>query len=297
MKRYKKETHINICRNYGKQIKIGLFEFELENANDLYITDLKDFSLITDSDITQYISNSNLINVSIREAKQPKWHYVAHLPPTNTSMVTNNTLRDRVIGGSILAYRGTWCSIEGNQCFYFGYIPTARQEFEYTHRRSCIIDNTDKIVDNIMSTNKQTNSDDDDEESDEYPTMFKEQWIREIYIYGNILPTSNCICGSAECALFVTLLDTSQKAIFCIKNVNLTDIYCIMGNIIDFKKKNIENVDCIVCKQCYRCSRSSEPCRRHKVCKHKLKTTKISLDPAFTVNIFVKPKIKSCIKL
>lgn len=157
------KTHAFASHKYStNHLKIGNNEF-IVSGTECFVTDLEDYSIVSDFDITEYLeleytggaggigsgNNNNgksstgqkrkrddsfddvavfdslrCIPREIRSKQNDRWINVAHIQIFSRSIITRDRLRDRVCSGQILAYHYKECSIEGNKCIYYGFVPT-----------------------------------------------------------------------------------------------------------------------------------------------------------------------------
>lgn len=216
------------CVPVGKEFRIDKDVFI--GKSTLYKTELHDYTLITDAPF-----DVQCAPLALKPLLQKRWVYKLHINPTLSPVITRSVLRDRVIGGQILAYRYTECSVAGNMCVYYGFVPTLAKQFPDSHS-TCYIAASDV-------------------------------WPRKLYVYLKLGYACNCSPG---CTMWTMTLDGLQTAIGCVKHLNWDRLYVMMG---DVDRRCVEAPkairSCEVCAQCFACSNSVGYCRAHKVCKHK----------------------------
>ena len=117
---------------YGPTVTTGKTVLVSSTGQPLYLTDLADYTLVTNCDFTEYVK---FVPTSLKAAVRDNFVYVVHVSPTVRMAVTRSTLQARLTGGEILAYQYSECSIQGNDCVYYGFIPTERQDIADTHKR------------------------------------------------------------------------------------------------------------------------------------------------------------------
>lgn len=241
------------CRSYGSTVTIDKTVLVSESGLPLYLTRMSDYTIVTNCDFTEYIE---FAPKSLKEAVQDNWIYVAHVSPTVRTAVTRATLRARVIGGEILAYQYSECSIEGNVCVYYGFVPTEGHHIADTHKR-CLL-------------------------------SAMQVWPRKMYVY--LKKESACMCSPGCSRWSLKMRDHGERR-FCIKQVPWKDIYIMMGDMDETCVEEIkEPRQCSVCAQCIKCASSPVYCRSHRRCKHKKAQT---LQACMSVPI-VLPVMKSC---
>lgn len=245
----------------GKQFTISTTTFyDVEN---LFTTDFKNYTLITTRDFTPYVKYAP---TDLMKELEETWHYGVHVSYGMQPMITRKMLKMRVIGGQILAYKYTECSIEGNECVYYGFIPT--QKNNQTLRR--LATHTKCRISAIAI------------------------WPRKLYIYARYLRPCPC---SENCGYWiVTLQDGKMQRAFCVKKIPWSECYIMMGEPSDDCSDKLRPPRiCAVCAQCYDCSRKPTYCRKHRVCKHKFKS--FTLDDASPEVRLKKSAIKNCQKI
>lgn len=245
-----KESNVSqVCKYVGKDYKI--FDTRFINTKGLYVTDFEDYTVLSDVDFTD---NVKYAPKSLKSELTSRWQYVMHVSHGMTPSITRNILEARNTGGQILAYKYMECSIEGNECVYYGFIPTIDVKIENSH-------NTCRF--NMMAI---------------YP--------RKLYIYLNKICA--CLCSEKCIKWNITLNDSTTKLLVCGKKIPWSKIYIMMGSGDESCEEMFkEPRDCLVCAQCYDCNKSPRYCRRHKICKHK--QTRI-----FDGISFNKSTIKTC---
>lgn len=221
---------IPICTPIGRKYTLGKETFI--SKNDLYKTEMSDYTIITDSQF-----NINLAPKEIKPLLGKRWVYKLHVHSTLSPVITRDSLRARVEGGQILAYRYNECSIEGNPCVYYGFIPTISQKFQDGHK-TCYISSM-------------------------------QVWPRKLYVF--LKQAYPCTC-SRDCQHWsYRLNDYHTTTVSCKQKIKWEQIYIMMG---DYDKNCLEQIQpsirsCKVCAQCYDCSKTANFCRKHRICKHK----------------------------
>lgn len=248
--------HVNECRCYGPTITIGNTALVSSTDRPLYLTDLADYTVVTNCDFTDYIK---FAPTSLKAAVRNNWIYVVHVSPTIRMAVTRATLQARVTGGEILAYQYSECSIEGNDCVYYGFLPTERHEIADTHKR-CLL-------------------------------SAMQVWPRKLYVY--LRKETACIC-SPGCSRWSLKLRDHTVRRFCIQQLPWDDVYIMMGDMDETCVEEIkEPRQCPVCAQCLKCANSPVYCRTHRKCKHK----KVKIYDPDTMMPLSLPVIKRCRKI
>lgn len=257
----------------GEDFRIGDTRFI--SSKTLYRTEFDDYTLITNVDFTPYIKYAPR---EIKPLLASRWMYVMHVSHGMQPSITRNILQARVTGGEILAYKYTECSIEGNECVYYGFLPVLHSRNRLASTLSC---GTHRIC----------------------RVSMMEVWPRKLFIY--MKRDFQCPCSENCTRWHVTLKEYPKSNQCCIKTIPWHDLYIMMG---DGDRKCMEIIKvprtCFVCAQCYDCSKSPNYCRKHRICKHKL--VKIFNDITTSSNqcsnnqqnptIICDSKMKSCIK-
>lgn len=243
-----------VCRAHGPTVTIGKTVLESTSGLPLYLTRMSDYTLVSDCEFTEFVK---FAPASLKAVVRDNWHYLVHVSPTVRVAVTRAALRARVIGGEILAYQYSECSIEGNDCVYYGFLPTERQNIADTHKR-CLL-------------------------------SAMQVWPRKLYVYAR--RESACMC-SPGCSLWsFKVRDCDRERRFCIKRVPWNEVYIMMGDLDETCVEEIkEPRQCAVCAQCIKCANSPVYCRSHRRCKHKRVQT---LHAEMNIPLSV-PEMKSC---
>lgn len=240
--------HQPICEPIGTEYKVG--KETLLSEKTLYKTEMTDYTILTDAPF-----DSTFAPKEIKPLLKKKWIFKLHVNQTLSPLITRPVLRDRVEGGQILAYRYTECSVAGNQCVYYGFIPTIEKTFKDAHK-TCYISSMDV-------------------------------WPRTLYVY--LQQSYACTCSDGCNSWKSRMSDSKTFSSFCKKKIKWDQIYIMMGGydkdchdyIKDFRS-------CSVCAQCFDCSKSVKYCRKHKQCKHK------TAKPLEEVKEIVNSSIKQC---
>lgn len=306
----------------SNHLKIDDNEF-IVSGTECFVTDLDDYTILSDFDITEYVESAPSLRSSekrrkhdrayvgerlhrciprdIRSRKKDKWINVAHLPNFSRAVITRDRLRDRVCTGQILAYHYKECSIEGNRCVYYGFVPTLNfkslRHLDNDEEKDDNIDNDDGVDDALFATKSFYGA--------HVISKINVQhvWPRKLYV--QLKRDSACSCSDKCVRVSVLTLsdvyattDTKKilrpKTTYCLKTIPWTDVYVIMGNV----NKNVveghkEHRMCKTCAQCRKCLNSSVFCREHKRCKHEKTAVDVS---SFNLALGI-PKIKKCRKI
>lgn len=251
------------CQYVGKTYKVADTVFI--SRQGIYASKLNDFTLLSDFDCTSMLDT---IPKSLKAEMSKRWRYVMHVSHGMTLSVTRNLLYARVIGGEILGYKFSQCSIDGNECAYYGFIPTYEKYMKTNDWHS-------KCRITMMSV---------------FP--------RRLYVY--LEKAGRCSCDAPNCfALQALNLSGSQKSRFCARDIPWAKLYVMMGELDDTCTEQVKEArECAICAQCFNCSKSVQFCRSHRVCKHKgSRTVRIGKDgekrardePSIKI-----PKIRNC---
>lgn len=224
-----------VSRCVGQEYVNGETHFLAPGVNGkLYVTEMTDYTLITDHDFTEFAPYAAR---SLKEALQPRWHYVLHVSHGMQPSVNRHLLNSRVVGGQILGYKYMECSIEGNDCVYYGFVPTVDIDLS---------DSAHKICRYTMQA--------------VYP--------RKLYVY--LQKRCACMC-TPGCIRWLCLTSNGRRTeIVCSRQIPWGRLYVMMGDGDEtFREVMKEPRECIVCAQCFECSKSAIFCRKHRVCRHK----------------------------
>lgn len=255
-----------ICKSVdGNCLKIGETLFIGGGSgfnNKLFSTKYTDYTIISNVDFTKYI---DIMPKEIKPLLAERWFYVLHISHGMQLSVKRSDLINRVSGGEILAFKYTECSVEGNECAYYGFVPT------------------------ILKTSKQFA----DETHKICKFAMQEMWPRKLYVYIKIITLCDCSLPNIECMkCIITSGDGDTKKQTCLQRLPWDQVYIMMGDVDETCIDKLKTPrQCEVCAQCHNCSKSTNFCRLHRVCKHK--RTVISLDSEFN---FKNSKIKPCKK-
>lgn len=238
-------------------------------ASKIYLTALLDYTIVSNVDFTKYIAH---IPKELKPLLADRWLYALHVSHGITPTINQNALRIRVNGNAILAYKYTECSISGNDCVYYGFIPTRYMKIPNTHK-ICHI------------------------------TMM-EVWPKKLYVY--LKYEHSCLCSKGCTAWRIIIYNANSNnndggyansnigadRVFCIKKIPWSDIYVIMGDDDETCFEQIKEARaCIICASCSECSKRGNFCRKHRKCLHKSTVTfdgkTLSCD---------KSRIKNCTK-
>lgn len=216
--------------------------FKDPGSSGLKSITMEDYTIITNADFSEYV---HLAPTSLREALLENWQYVLHVANNVSPSVTRSTLHSRVLGGQLLAYSYTACSIEGNQCVYYGMLTTKEETLDSSHK-TCRISST-KV------------------------------WPRKLYVYlrkGAFCNCSNGCFAWGSLRRTVKEYNTGTYRYACLKRCGddfWRNTYVMMGEEDEFSYDAIKEGGaraCVVCAQCYECSQRPTYCRKHKTCKH-----------------------------
>lgn len=246
---------------HGDRLKIGetVFINGGSEKHKLFSTQYTDYTLITNVDFTKYIE---MMPKEMKPLLAERWIYVIHVSHGMQLSVKRSDLISRVSGGEILAFKYTQCSIEGNECAYYGFVPSIVKP------NSNYGEHTHKICRYAL----------------------QEIWPRKIYIHVKVI--SKCDCTDLCMKCIITTTDGTSNRQTCLKRFLWNEVYIMMGDIDEACIDRIKVPrQCIVCAQCKNCSKSTNFCRTHRVCKHK--GTIVSLDSGFD---FKNSKMKPCKK-
>jgi len=238
------------------------------NKTTLYSTELDDYTIISD-----YSLNDKMIQC-IPKALKPllsdSWLYCLHVSHGMRPSVNRKLLQSRVTGGQILAYKYTECSIEGNDCVYYGFVPTTLNEKQRN--------------DLLSSTHKKCR------------LSMLDVWPRKLYVYLSKVSKCDCTNDIDECSRFQIRVRNQQKTmVCCLKRIPWSQLYIMMG---DLNENIIETFkvprQCSVCAQCYECSQQPTYCRKHRICKHKISNL---FDDLNSIATLTDSSIKNCNKV
>lgn len=292
----------------GQEYKVGDTRFILSKTRgSIHLYKMKDYNIITNEPINDF-DLKNKVPESMKPLLESRWYYALHVSYGMAVSINRSILRARITGGEILAYKYTECSIEGNECVYYGFIPTLLPKQSKplasfsTKKQQCKRNSVSKKlncsygnnINNDTSTIINNNTFEGTHRICRIAT--NSVWPRKLYIH----LTREYVCSCSEnCWIWTVRLGdyrTVQK--YCFKKIPWSELYVIMG---ENDSQCLEQLKiaraCVVCAQCFDCANSTAFCRRHKNCKHKRaiffedSTTDIN-----NKTLIADSKIKSCIK-
>lgn len=281
--------------SFGKSVFIT-------NYKKSYVTKMKDYTILSDFDVSPFVNvrsskngggGGGTVPLEIRNTLSERWIHSLHIRPTVQDLLTRNTLKTRVNGGQIVAYHYKECSIESNECVYYGFVPSTNilnGKTEGAHMKQII--NSNHV------------------------------WPRQLFV--RAVKSTACSCSNTCIKVGIELFSRTTKAsldvesnrnndiidantatttasgpscllsYYCIKAVPWHDIYLMMGDADEDceENQNKQNRVCSICSQCYKCSIRLEFCEAHKVCRHK----QTVVDKNYLTQIVI-PRIKKCNKL
>lgn len=278
------EANLNTEENFiiepmGNTFKLGDTQFFSENC--LFRIDLGDYTLITNDDSSAELLREHVPR-NIKPLVESRWHYAIHLPQMQLS-VTKKLLLDRVNGGEILAYKYTEANIEGNQCCYYGFLPTITHSDDLPNSPG--FQHLNNIRDTLAFNSRGTTH-------RICRISVRAIWPRKLFVY--IKRTYKCSC-SPNCHLYQVMVRNSKDLhTFCLKKMPWSSLYIMMGD------QDLDSVDtvkdlrtCPVCAQCFQCSKSATFCRRHRKCNH---TKSMLFESNSSAILVADSKIKLCRK-
>lgn len=222
---------------------------------DLYTMRRQDFTLVTTDPF-----DGQYVPLELKKQLHNRWYFALHVSHGMGLTVTRNALTARVTGGQILAYRYVELSIEGNNCVYYGFIPSvtsdqapASEEWVFTRQYES---QRNIAAFNGEGTHRVSR------------IATKAMWPRKMIVY---LKKSQMGCDCSDgCSMWsLKLSEKKGNIVSCMKRIPWSQIYVMMGDedetCVDVRK---EPRLCVVCARCYDCSKSSTFCRTHKKCNH-----------------------------
>lgn len=219
-----------LCVPRDSPCRFGDTVFHASNER-CYVTEFDDYTLITDRDFTPFLRYAP---TSLLPLLQPRWRYVLHVSHGNRLCVSPDLLQARVIGGQIVAYAYRRCSIAGNECAYYGFIPTLDVTLRDTHHEPHL--------------------------------TLQPVYPRKLYVYLEQRGICRCSPNCVRWAM-LTYRGGLGGASFCVRRIDWTDVYPLMGDMIETDEDAERR--CYVCSQCYACQVSASRCRKHRVCLHR----------------------------
>lgn len=216
------------------KLEVGKSIFVSKTPLNLYAQ--ADYAIVADFNIDLL---KCYLPVSLKDSLSNNWRYHIHVPPLK---VDRTTLKNRVIGGKILAYQYIdTISIFGNDVRYIGFLSVKNE----SHL------NVDTHTTNLISSPK--------------------IWLRKLYVHLKLY--SACFCDDKNCVRCIYIDRNMQSVTACVRNINWSDIYVFMDELDQNTTECIKEVRyCEICANCFKCNKSVNYCKTHKVCKHKIKT-------------------------
>jgi hypothetical protein len=229
----------------GPSFTAGGITFINSYKNTMHLWEFADYRLIIDCASDDASCWAELAPAELKPLLEPRWYYAAHLYDNVKSPLTEDTIRGRVMGGQILAYRCTPFSLM--QCLrnglYYGFLPTCpeldQDVTRFTHQTPVV---------------EQT-----------------AEWPRRLYISLHRGPP--CFCGVPGCWVWENWTPVKTMH-YCGQHIPWGDLYIMLGEDLTEKStaddptKN-QPRNCQVCAQCFQCITSAAPfCRKHVRCIH-----------------------------
>lgn len=276
-----------------------------------------------DGDVDSIRSRNNNIFKSVPRCLKLKkdscWIHAVHIQTFSRPIITRERLRERVCGDQILAYHYKECSIEGNRCIYYGFVPTMNFR-QLQQDDDDVIDSSTTVVDATFSSGIDDGTTVDVTTDDRpfkkvtnkfhYGTHVTSKinvqhvWPRKLYV--QLKRIGACSCSQDCVRVSVLTLDDVQhvssdpkislkpKNVYCLRRIPWHDVYVIMGDLRrDVVEGRREHRMCKTCAQCRKCMNSPVFCRDHKRCKH----VKDQVDYSSFNTFLGVPKIKRCRKI
>nr|AHW98304.1 GrBNV_gp09-like protein [Nilaparvata lugens endogenous nudivirus] len=249
------------CVYIGPKVNLGNTTLLASSpSNNFYITECSDFTLVTNADFTPFIPYSLPVD-GFKATQAENWRYILHISHGFRLAVTRDHLRARVTGGQIIAYQYTECSIEGNNCIYYGFLPTSDNWSGRKKLNSSEVDAIDDSENNYNGTHSTCI----------VPAC--KVWPRRLIVY--LERECACDCSSTCFRWCVRLRDSTFQHRVCGKKIPWSKVYIMMGDLEVNSHDTLSHQFlrkprvCAVCAQCVKCSNSPMFCRKHRICKHK----------------------------
>lgn len=256
-------TTPDLAINCSTEFKNNILQFGQSifhtNYKQTFVTRLIDYVIISNFNLNRHLAT---IPKKIKSQMVSRWIHSLHVRPSTQDLITRKMLQARSDGGQIVAYHYKEFSIEGNECVYFGFLPsTGITPSSGAHLRPVIT--TTQI------------------------------WPRQLFV--KLIKITACECSTNCVRVAIELFSTSlnlkmTQTIFCIKQVPWADIYLVMGDAnTDSGELYKKNRICSVCAQCIKCSTMTTFCNAHRECKHK----RVQVDAEYLTKVAI-PSIKDC---
>ncbi|AYP97937.1 GrBNV gp09-like protein-like protein [Mauternbach virus] len=295
------EKFIPTVTNCGKDYKINCTRFYSQTS--MFLIAMKDFNIITNAPLAKH--ELEMIPHEMKPLLQSRWYFAMHVSYGMGVSINRSILRARVTGGEIISYKYAECSIEGNECVYYGFLPTISSRPSTDSNlngltRPSQIKNKSRHAKSSFTINHIKNNDHVTNHVGSFEGTHrvcristKSIWPRKLYVQLSREHLCNC---SENCWYWSVRLNdyhTLQK--FCFKKIPWSELYIIMGENDTQYLEQLKSVRaCVICAQCFDCANSPIFCRRHRQCKHKKAIFfENSNDNATLIS---DSKIKSCVK-
>lgn len=293
------EKFIPLMIDCGKDYKIDCTRFYSKTS--MYLIKMKDFNVITNAPLTE--NELEMIPSEMKPLLQSRWYFAIHVSYGMGVSINRSILRARVTGGEIISYKYAECSIEGNECVYYGFIPTisprksTNDNLNGLTRRS---KNKNKRQLNHITNDNHSNNAATTTTSDSFEGTHricristKSIWPRKLYVH--LYREHLCNCSENCWYWSVRLNDYNTMQKFCFRKIPWSELYIIMGENDAQYLEQLKSVRaCVVCAQCFDCANSPIFCRRHRQCKHKRAVFFDNSNDNTT--LISDSKIKSCVK-
>ncbi|ATZ81537.1 GrBNV_gp09-like protein [Drosophila innubila nudivirus] len=289
------EKFIPLMINCGKDYKIDCTRFYSKTS--MYLIKMKDFNVITNAPLTE--NELEMIPSEMKPLLQSRWYFAIHVSYGMGVSINRSILRARVAGGEIISYKYAECSIEGNECVYYGFIPTisprksTNDNLNGLTRRSK--NKNKRQLSHITNDNHSNNATTDTFEGTHRICRIstKSIWPRKLYVH--LYREHLCNCSENCWYWSVRLNDYNTMQKFCFRKIPWSELYIIMGENDTQYLEQLKSVRaCVVCAQCFDCANSPIFCRRHRQCKHKRAVFFENSNDNTT--LISDSKIKSCVK-
>lgn len=230
-----------VCEQRPSPLRFGETLFHLPRSVG-YVTEYDDYTLITDYDFTPFL---HLAPRAVRPILERRLRYVLHVSHGNRLCVTPELLAARVVGGQVVGFGYRLCSIAGNDCAYYAFVPSVNVSLRYTHSRPIL--------------------------------QLHIAYPRQLFVYLSLNGICRCSSGCLRWSMFTYHQKRVSAASYCARRINWDDVYVMMGDLLQ-PDDDSGSGPCTVCSQCYACRTSSSRCRRHRVCHHRHRELDVSVD-------------------
>ncbi|UDM55461.1 gp09-like protein [Phenacoccus solenopsis nudivirus] len=247
----------------------------------VYLTRFPTWNLFSNFNVKPYLQH---VPFDVRDKLEKHWRHVIHVEENSRAAFGRLSLKQRVLGGQILAYYYTELSIMNYPCIYYGYLPSYNQRKQTPQQQLMLDDERYYTTDRLYVSAQKI-----------WPcTLFaylervgvcecsKRCVLVKLLTRQKISPiTTHSVAEYNYCLenrSFDDVLKMEKRSAdiesvgVCIKRLRWDDVYLMMGKEKEDMDENAFEREirvCNICAQCRKCANSATYCRTHRKCTHK----------------------------